>query len=161
MPIPDPEPDPPPAVPTPLLVPPADPNPGQMKLPSTSNERTDFLEGCWQAQDGLTEFQGGKDTGRKLKITYCFNRDGSGSRTIRYAGDETGKCVGHVDGRWDGALSIDIDAAPCDDKQRTYQAATATCRRGSEGEARCDQVPKGKTQPEFHDFPFTRTNEQP
>ena len=172
MPRPDPEPDPaPPPAPTPLLAPPVDPNPGiqqqtplihdEMKLPSTNNEQTDFLEGCWRAQDGLTEAIGDKDTGRKLKITYCFNKDGSGSRTIRYVGNETGKCVGHVDARWNGALLIDIAAASCDDNVRNYQAATAICRRGSAGEARCDQVIKGTSEPEFHDFPFTRTAEQP
>ena len=133
----------------------------QMQLPPANDDKTDFLEGCWRAQDELFEIIDGKRTGRKLKATYCFNKDGTGTRTIRYEKDNV-KCVGPMTARRiDDILTIDLGNAPCEANHGNFVAATAKCRRGQAGEARCDQIPTGSKKPEFQDFPFTRTDEQP
>ena len=167
QPVPDPTPEPVPPAPEPVPIPPVpEPKPDptaqdQMKLPPVNDDKIDFLEGCWRAQDSLTEITDGKNTGRKLKATYCFSRDGTGTRTIRYEQDNA-KCVGPLKAQWEGdLLTIDIADAPCEANHGHFVPAVAKCRRGQGGEARCDQVPNGTKKPEFSNFPFTRTNEQP
>ena len=139
----------------------ADRSRDQMKIPPKKTNSTDFLEGCWRAHEGLTENSGGKSTGKTLKVTFCFNKDGTGSRTIRY-NEDGAKCVGPVKAGWDGdILKVDVDEAICEGDHGRYNPAVDRCKRGNEGVARCDEVPKGQTAPNFTDFPFTRTDENP
>ena len=133
----------------------------QMKLPPAKTGTIDFLEGCWRAHEGLTESTAGKDTGKALKVTYCFNKDGTGSQTIRYV-DDNAKCVGPLRAAWNGdSLTIDMGRAICEGSHGRYSPAVDQCRRGEDGVARCDETEKGQSKPSFSGFPFTRTSEPP
>ncbi len=128
------------------------PSPSRMEIPKTLSS----LQGCWKAHEGLTETRNGVDTGKKLDVKFCFNADGSGSRTIRYQEDGA-TCEGTVQARLNGeTLTIDLAEAPCGGGHGKFSAARDACRRADNGEARCDETGEGESKPNFVDFPFTR-----
>ena len=153
-PIPKPQPEP---IETP--VPPA-PHKDQLRIPVQPNGDLGFLEGCWRARDGL-HVDGGKDAGKEVKVTYCFNKDGTGTRTIRYNEDRS-RCRGALTAKLDGdKLTFAVGAATCEGGHSDFPAANDVCRRGDEGVARCDEISVTSVKPNFVDYPFTRTTEQP
>lgn len=120
-----------------------------------------FLEGCWKAHEGLTEVHDGKDTGKKLDETFCFNKDGSGDRTIRYLEDNT-RCRGTATARLNGdKLIVDLGRAPCDGDHGNFSPAQDTCSRDSTGTTKCDEIDPTDNSKNFSDFLFTRVIEQP
>ena len=144
----------------PVVAPTPTPPKEQMKIPEKPTGSLAFLDGCWKAHDGLTYVVDGKDTGKTLGMTYCFNKDGSGSRFVRFDADGS-QCRGTAQARLDGdKLTITLDRAACEGGKTGFDPAVDTCRRGDEGVAICDEAgPNGK--PDFTQFPFTRTADQP
>lgn len=121
-----------------------------MKFP----DKLSSIEGCWKAHEGLTAVQDNVDTNRKLDVTYCFNADGSGSQTIRYL-DTGSTCRGSAHAQLEGDKLIIVgETVPCEG-DGGFEAVSSVCRRGENGEARCDETPQGDRKPSFQDFPFT------
>ncbi len=155
----------PPVLPSPPPAPPpAPPSPPDQRLqipeqPSKDDKR--FLEGCWAAHPGLTEYHDGVSTGLTLSVMFCFDKNGSGYQQIRY--DKDGAvCRANARARWQNdSIVIDFDSAACNLGHSSFKAGTVVCRRDANGDAVCDETSVGETKPDFKDFPFIKVPSKP
>ena len=106
-----------------------------LRIPPDANKNNDmsFLEGCWDSDSGLYSTK----TGEPIKVKYCFDGNGNGSRAITKS--ETGeRCTGSVRAKFDssGRLHMEADGAPCA-KGGSFVPHSVDCTQGGAGKAEC------------------------
>ena len=156
-----------PKIPPPVILPAPKPQPvvvvddkDKLRIPDKPTD-IGFLSGCWKAHKDLSEIRGGKDTGKKLDVNFCFNKDGTGATTIRYREDGA-KCTGPLTAVIkDQVVKIDYQTAYCDGGHGPFLPGTATCKSGAGGIAHCDEYSGNNPKPDFEDFPFIRASDNP
>lgn len=94
--------------------------------------KTDFLGGQWSAGAGIQD----KATGKPLKLSYNFDKNGQGKVTLQ-RGDGV-SCSGNVNAAANsGGVSINnAGTAACSDGS-TYQLPSVVCKPSHSGEADC------------------------
>ncbi len=157
----EPKPQPKPPEPKPPEPKPVESNPARMTIPSPLNKAIrEFVRRRWRAHKSSPIVDdNGKDTGATLQDAFCFNADGTGTRTMQEnPGGPT--CAGAIRAHVEGdKLIIDADKALCDDERHSYRQVVLSCIRAANGEARCDWTPVGETQPVQTGVPFTRIDQ--
>lgn len=104
-----------------------------------ANGQVDFMEGCWSNHTSLTSTR----TNSAVVVDYCFDANGTGTRTIQEA--EGATCSGQAKAgvTADGTLSInDVGRAACSDGHG-YVPTSIRCHRGADGRADCNIVQAG------------------
>ena len=105
-----------------------------MEIPKDAAKNNDlsFLEGCWTSETGLHN----SSTGEPIVVTYCFDANGGGTRTIN--GQEKGdRCVGPVRAKFQGQnLVMNADGASCN-KGNGYYGQDVNCAQGANNKAQC------------------------
>jgi len=141
--------------PTPTLEPKKEPptlGSNELKIPTEKSGPTPmkFLEGCWKSDAGILETL----TRKPIIITFCFDADGNGQRTLTYANGST--CKGPAKARLDGTkLEIKANRAPCSNGGM-FSAATTQCRPDSDGTAHCDNTGEDESRPGVTNHRFFR-----
>lgn len=111
-----------------------------MEIPKDAAKNNDlsFLEGCWTSETGLHN----SNTGEPIVVTYCFDANGGGTRTIN--GQQKGdRCVGPVRAKFQGKnLVFNADGASCG-KSGGYYGQDVNCTQGSNNKAQCTGKERG------------------
>ena len=97
-----------------------------------SQGKTDFLDGNWNAGAGIQD----KATGKPLKLSYDFDKNGQGKVTLR-RGDGV-SCTGNVNAAVSGS-GVKINntgSATCSDGSN-YQLPSVVCKPTASGQADC------------------------
>ena len=97
-----------------------------------SQGKTDFLDGNWNAGAGIQD----KATGKPLKLSYDFDKNGQGKVTLR-RGDGV-SCTGNVNAAVSGS-GVNINntgSATCSDGSN-YQLPSVVCKPTTSGQADC------------------------
>jgi hypothetical protein len=132
----------------------------RMQLDPKPNQKNPLanIKGCWTAHDQLHEIRNHKSTGEILSVVFCFNEDGSGSRTIKFQKDGA-ECRAPAHAHFEGdILVIDSDVAGCDGGHGQFYAIQTKCKRAADGSATCDEYSSDDPKPDFTDFPFISTD---
>ena len=111
-----------------------------LSIPEDAQKNNDlsFLEGCWDSDSGLFNSR----TGEPIKVKYCFDANGGGTRTILNE-ESNDRCVGPVRAKFSGGetLIIDADGAPCS-KGGSFYGHDVRCTQ-SGNKALCNGKEKG------------------
>lgn len=124
----------------------------ELKIPTEKSGPTPmkFLEGCWKSDAGIFD----KLTRKPITVTFCYDANGNGQRTVTYADGST--CKGAAGARLDGTtLEMKADRAPCANGI-TFSAGTTRCRPDSDGTAHCDNTGEGESKPGVTNHRFFR-----
>lgn len=128
----------PPAATPPKKTPPKPKASPDLVIPDGAIENNDlsFLEGCWNNATMLRD--GG--TNKPIRSTYCFDKNGRGTRTERGLGHDL-RCKGSANARFAGnKLRITATEARCTSSSRgsfNYPKEAIICERTRDGKANC------------------------
>ena len=117
---------------------PPKPKSSDLVIPEGAIENNDlsFLEGCWNNATMLRD--GG--TNKPIRSTYCFDKNGRGTRTERGIGHDL-RCKGSANARFSGnKLRITATEARCTSSSRgsfNYPKEAIICERTRDGKANC------------------------
>jgi hypothetical protein len=106
--------------------------------PGGTGQNLGFLQGEWTSKSGLFD----RATGKPLRQTYSFDKQGKGTVTI-YRSDST-QCKGQAQAQLTGKGGLTIqDAGPitCPDGT-SYAPSVTKCEQGKSGDATCTGVNK-------------------
>ena len=117
---------------------PEPPKTNDLVIPKDAERNNDlsFLEGCWT---NATTLRDGR-TGKPIRSTYCFGKNGSGTRTEQGLGHDL-KCRSSASARFvNGRLQITATEAMCVSGGRSrgrYPKEAILCDRTVDGRANC------------------------